>query len=469
VDARLLIREDDAVDLPGQGDELDPLGTAELGTIRRGVHLRRNDGVTAGKKLEVNPTVLGERHHEVALLVELQQAHALVAVHAQDRDGLRVALGTGVLLAHEGRSARTSGQPDRQEQAEEPSSKHPPIAALARALVDLHVKCSEIARRTSAMLGSVSAEEKEKAIRFYRRPWFRRALKVVAAAFALTVLAALSPWGRPHVLAVFLVDRVNLPRFATPARAYREVTFESHGTKLSGWLFEPEGTPRGLVVHLHARMYTRVGGIATADALVPRGYAVFAYDQRAHGASGGEHCTYGALEKHDLARAIDAIGISPVYVVGHSFGASVALQGAAADPRIRGVVSASCYSDLRAALTERAAEMPLVTPEQAASAIAIAERKAGFHVDDVSPFVAASHIEVPVLLVHGDRDTATPPRHSERLLTGLHVPKRLYIVEGANHTEVLDDPRAPVWAEIGGFFDGLAAESGSQNRDARAR
>ena len=275
----------------------------------------------------------------------------------------------------------------------------------------------------------------------------------MALALAALSLAFVSPWVMPRVLAVFLVDRVNLPRFATPTLPYRAVTFRSGDVELSGWLFEPAGPPRGLVIHLHGRMYTRVGGIATADALVPRGYAVLTYDQRAHGESGGEHCTYGQLEKQDLARAIDAIGISPVYVIGHSLGAAVALQAAAEDDRIHAVVAVSCYSDLRTALGERARDMPLVSEDQAAGAIRLAEAKAGFHVDDVSPLRAVARIHVPVLLVHGRLDTTTPPSHSEQIFAALPGPKRLYRVEGANHTDILDSPSAPVWEEIARFVD----------------
>jgi pimeloyl-ACP methyl ester carboxylesterase len=287
-----------------------------------------------------------------------------------------------------------------------------------------------------------------------RRSALRRAAKALALV-ALT-LVLVSPWAIPHGLAFFIVNRVNLPRFATPTLPHRDITFRSGDVELSGWLFEPAGRPRGLVIHLHGRMYTRVGGIATADALVPRGYAVLTYDQRAHGASGGAYCTYGKLEKEDLARAIDAVGIYPVYVVGHSLGAAVALQAAAEDHRIRAVVAASCYSDLRAALVERADDMPFVSRDQAIAAIGIAEAKASFRVDDVSPMKAAAHVDVPVLLVHGTRDTNTSPRHSERLLAALHGPKRLYLVDGASHTDILDSPTAPVWREIGAFLDGVA-------------
>lgn len=281
-----------------------------------------------------------------------------------------------------------------------------------------------------------------------------------AAGIALAVLLALvllRPIVAPRVVAALIVDRVNLPRSALPDRPYRTLAFRSGDAELSGWLFEPAGKPRGLVVHLHARMYTRVGGIPTADVLAPRGYAVFAYDQRAHGESGGEHCTYGKLEKEDLARAIGAVGISPVYVIGHSYGAAVALQAAAEDPRIRAVVAVSCYADLRSALAERSPGWPLVTPAALAAGERLAEDAAGFRIDDVSPLEAAKHVDVPVLLVHGALDSSTPPADSQRLCEALRGHGRVYIVPNAAHAEILDDPHAPVWDEIARFLDDVSS------------
>ncbi len=283
---------------------------------------------------------------------------------------------------------------------------------------------------------------------------YRRAVCIALGALAALVL--LRPFVVPRIFASLIVGRVNLPRSTTPDRAYRTLTFRSGDTELSGWLFEPVGKARALVVHLHARMYTKIGGIPTADVLVPRGYAVFAYDQRAHGSSGGQYCTYGKLEKEDLARAIDAVGISPVYVVGHSYGAAVALQAAAEDHRIRAVVAAASYADLRSAIAARSPGWPLVTPSMLAQAEVLAEETAGFRIDDVSPLEAAKRVDVPVLLVHGALDASTPPADSQRLGEALHGNGRVYIVPGADHEEILDTPSAPVWTEIAAFLEDVA-------------
>jgi len=173
-----------------------------------------------------------------------------------------------------------------------------------------------------------------------------------------------------------------------------------------------------------------------------------AYDSRAHGESEGEACTYGWYEKQDLRRIVDTIVPGPIVLVGASLGAAVALQEAAIDPRISAVVAAEGFSDLRSIATERA---PFVfTGQILRRAFSLAEEQGHFPIDAVRPEDAASHLTIPVLLVHGDADSDTPPEHSRRVFAALKGPKKLIIVPGARHNGSL---RAEVWEQISRWID----------------
>jgi uncharacterized protein len=282
-------------------------------------------------------------------------------------------------------------------------------------------------------------------------PLRRHLRSLLALALAAPFAAGCVP---SSVGAAILVDPIRTPIMQSPSLSHRSVTFRSGDIQLSGWLFEPASKPKGLVVFLHGRMANRTWGIEAAEKLVPQGYAVLAYDQRAHGRSEGQYCTYGHLEKGDLSRAIDAVGISPAYIIGHSLGAAVALQAAAEDRRVRAVVAAAPFSDLRTVIKERAPRFASDT--EVRDSIELAEHRAGFKVDDISPKVSAAHIDVPVMLLHGTLDRSIRPDHSRRILSELRGPKRLLVLEGATHYDVLRYP--VVWTEIIAWLSALPSQ-----------
>lgn len=200
-------------------------------------------------------------------------------------------------------------------------------------------------------------------------------------------------------------------------------------------------------MYLHGIGDNRSGAAGVVERFGPQGFEVVAYDSRAHGRSEGTVCTYGIREREDLRRVIATIPAGPVILVGSSLGAAVALQTASIEPRVSGVVAAEVFSDLRSIATERGRRMWL-PPWTIARALPIAERRAGFRVDDASPVASARLVKVPVLLLHGAEDGETSPHHSRLVHDALAGPRTLVIVEHAGHNQTLGAP---------GVWDGVEA------------
>jgi pimeloyl-ACP methyl ester carboxylesterase len=236
-----------------------------------------------------------------------------------------------------------------------------------------------------------------------------------------------------------------------PEQPHQDVELRGEGgVALEGWIFRtPSARRRGTVVYLHGLSDNRGSSVWLARHLGERGFDVVAYDSRAHGQSGGEACTYGFYEKRDLARVLDQLSLAgPFFLLGNSMGAAVALQAAAEDGRIAGVVAISTISDLRTAAFERAPFF--ASRREIEEAFQIAESAGHFKVDEVSPVAAAARIACPVLLIHGEDDRETPPAHSRRVFAALQGDKHMLIVPGAGHGNVL---RAEAWKEIDRWLD----------------
>jgi pimeloyl-ACP methyl ester carboxylesterase len=276
----------------------------------------------------------------------------------------------------------------------------------------------------------------------------RRAPILCATVSLLIVGGCLPPeWGANAILHPY-------KRRATvvPDLPFEDLVFASEGVTFRGWQFR--GTPprRGLIVYLHGSADNRQSGLGFAHRFVPQGFDVVAYDSRAHGDSGGDACTYGFHEKKDLSRALDALQANAAILFGTSLGGAVALQAAADDPRVIGVISQSSFSDLETIVRERAPFFAKAAEVEVA--LGIAETRGAFHVAEVSPRLSAARIRVPVLLIHGERDRETPASHSRTIFAALAGPKELLIVPRAGHNNTLADTET--WVRIDRWLGGVA-------------
>jgi pimeloyl-ACP methyl ester carboxylesterase len=271
-------------------------------------------------------------------------------------------------------------------------------------------------------------------------------LRIVTLLIVVGANGCMPPsWGAAALLhpAKRLVDQ-------QPNGPVERVDFRGDGVVLKGWWFHASAPRKGTVVYLHGVGDNRGSSVGIAAHFVARGFDVIAYDSRAHGESEGDACTYGFYERKDVSRVLDKVEGKPIILLGTSLGAAVALQTAAEDQRVAGVIAVAAFSDLRTVASERA---PFFASKgNIEDALRIAEEQAHFRVDDVSPVAAAARIHVPTTIIHGDHDVETPAEHSKRIFAALHEPKRLLLVPNRGHHDALT---AEVWRDIDAFVDGI--------------
>ena len=255
----------------------------------------------------------------------------------------------------------------------------------------------------------------------------------------------------PEIAAGALLHPSRTERLPQTPDGCLEREFDGAGVTLRGWQCSAIARPRGTIVYLHGVADNRGSAAGPIARYRQRGYNVVAYDSRAHGQSGGKVCTYGFYEKQDLRRILDALAPEPIIVVGTSLGAAVALQAAAEDPRISGIVAAEVFMDLETIARDRATAF--MWPRLINKALDEAERMGRFDVQAVSPRLAARNIRVPVLLLHGEADTETRSGHSVIVHAALAGPKRLILVPGAGHNQTLGNAEA--WTEIDRWIDAV--------------
>jgi alpha-beta hydrolase superfamily lysophospholipase len=250
------------------------------------------------------------------------------------------------------------------------------------------------------------------------------------------------------------------------------------GILLHGWKVRPAHPNGSWVLLFHGVADNRVGVIGPSEFLLRAGYSVVMMDARAHGASEGPIATYGWLERNDSKSIIDALlhsesfssstsltssTSSPhIFALGESMGAGIALQSAAADPRIEAVVAEASFANLREASYDYAGlrRSPLfgmtVFRPFSWTLLYRGEELTGFPIAEVSPEKAVASRPFPVLLICDEKDEALPCRHTRRIYAAARGPKQLWEVPGAFHTAALGFQPAEFQRRVLEFFANVA-------------
>ncbi|HEY3972821.1 MAG TPA: alpha/beta fold hydrolase [Candidatus Sulfotelmatobacter sp.] len=146
----------------------------------------------------------------------------------------------------------------------------------------------------------------------------------------------------------------------------------------------------------------------TMKALNSFGFPVLRFNFRGTGLSQGEH-DQGEGEVEDVRAALDWLDAEyhlPLVFAGFSFGAAVGLRAACADARVQGIIGVG-------------------TPVNP-----VAE---GSEIPRTYTFEFLQSCAKPKLLVSGGRDQFGPRGKLEALAASMPQPKKLVIVEGADH------------------------------------
>jgi uncharacterized protein len=239
-------------------------------------------------------------------------------------------------------------------------------------------------------------------------------------------------------------------------------TASDHYSALSAW-FIPAENPKGTIIYLHGVGDNKMSGLLLAKVFHDHHFNVMLYDSRVHGESSGQFCTYGFHEKYDVQRAVDMLKvfddqkkyfIGKIGVFGTSMGAAIALQAAAIEPRISAVVSEASFATLRQITVDYQKRL-LRLPWHFLRNIAMkkSERIALFKHREVSPIHAVKNIHVPVFFIHGKNDAFIKYEYSQQLYAEANEPKEIWLVDGANHSNVHDIGKTEYEEKLLRFFD----------------
>jgi pimeloyl-ACP methyl ester carboxylesterase len=202
--------------------------------------------------------------------------------------------------------------------------------------------------------------------------------------------------------------------------------------------FKPLKEPATIVI-LHGYMMYKETMVPWASELAQAGYRVVLVDLRGHGQSTGDQVTYGKYETKDLSQMLDylkAQGLcdEKIGVLGLSYGATVALAWAAADPRVQAVVAIAPYNHPEEAAVRLAKELKIpISPKALREALALAAQRLDLKWADWSGEVAMRKLKEPVLLISGGHDRICLPADIETLRKAAPAGTKVVAIPDVNH------------------------------------
>jgi len=227
-------------------------------------------------------------------------------------------------------------------------------------------------------------------------------------------------------------------------------TLEVDGLTISGQLYLPGGGrqipyPTICVCHgipAHPTESGDGGYPLLAEKLCHEGFAVFIFNFRGTGASGGNFDILGWTR--DLKAAIDYLWALPevdrshLSLLGFSGGAAVSVYAASQDKRVSSITACACPADFTA-VTEADDPQSVINHFRSIGIIrdkdfppSIEDWMSGFKL--VSPINSVAEIAPrPLLLVHSRQDEVVPVSHAHKLYDRAGEPKQIVILDGAEH------------------------------------
>jgi len=238
------------------------------------------------------------------------------------------------------------------------------------------------------------------------------------------------------------------------------VLHSADGTRIAAWLVTAgTETPAPAIVVVHGLGEARHCYLDAARHLHAHGIHALLIDLRGHGDSGGSGSTLGLREPDDIRAAVHFlrqrvdVDKRRIGLLGFSLGATAALRAAARCPEVHAVAVDSPFADLydqAASVVRRRYSLPAAVFARLAALLYWIGY--GAPMRTVSAEAAAQQLgSRPLLLITGDDDQTVPADHPRRIAAAASR-SRLWVIDGAGHSDTRECAGPAYWATVIDFF-----------------
>jgi len=252
------------------------------------------------------------------------------------------------------------------------------------------------------------------------------------------------------------------------AQPHEDVFIQSKdGLKLHGTFFK-KGNSKKIMIGFHG--YTGCGMkdlVGVSNYYLNNGYSVLLVDERAHGDSEGTYIGFGCLDREDALEWIRYVikengEDCEICLHGVSMGGATVLMSSGLElpKQVKAIVSDCAFTSAWEVFAHVLKEMyhipatPILT-----AADQMVRKRAGYSLKQCNAAEEVKKAKVPILFIHGNRDTFVPCRMCYELYQSCASMKDIMIVDGASHAESFYKEQERFEQKLDAFFKKAAVET----------
>ncbi len=224
------------------------------------------------------------------------------------------------------------------------------------------------------------------------------------------------------------------------------------------------GNPDKAVICFHGYTSEAMSDYSSiSNYYLKKGYSMLLVDARAHGQSEGKFIGFGCKDRYDALKWIDWMikkagnGIR-IVLMGNSMGGATVLMASGLNlpEQVKGIVSDCAFTSPKAVFTHVLHSMYHLPAFPMIQIADFVNRKmAGYGLDECNAAKEVQKAKLPILFIHGDKDTFVPCSMCDELYASCASQKTKLIVKGAGHcesyyknTKAFEDALDKFWKEL---------------------
>lgn len=218
------------------------------------------------------------------------------------------------------------------------------------------------------------------------------------------------------------------------------------GCSLEVWRVEAKGKSKGIVVLTHGWSRNRDRMVGRARVFGEMGFTTIIHSARDHGNSSPKHFMNALRFAEDIEAVLDWVN-QPVLLYGHSAGAAAAVIVASRNPeKIRLLFLEGCYAKTREALLSLYRNYNRFFGILFAPMVILwMEIFYTNGLDSISPVNLSPTIDLPVMIIHGEKDQTFPLHNAWRLRDSFPAGRaELFVSRNSDHSSSSLNPEYPI-------------------------